>query len=173
MDNENYFKIGTIVNTHGIRGEVKVAAITDFASDRFASGQTIYRKDQNGYQPETVKSSRQHKQMWLLLLAGYDNINQVEPFKGQELYVAAADRAPLAAGEYYYSDIIGCTVLDEEGQERGQIQEIMQTGANDVWVMVDQKGQEVLLPVIDDVITEVDLAKGQIQIHVLEGLFDE
>lgn len=173
MDTEKYFKIGTIVNTHGIRGELKVKAITDFAEDRFAKGQVLYRNDNGQSHQEKIAKSRVHKGMWLLTFEGVDNINQVEIFKGQDLYVDSADRDELPEGEYYYNEIIGCQVVDLAGAVVGEVKEIMTTGANDVWIIKRPSGQEGLIPVIADVVKEVNVADKVITIDVLEGLLDD
>ncbi|CAK8054193.1 ribosome maturation factor RimM [Eupransor demetentiae] len=172
MNKETLYKVGQIVNTHGIRGEVKVAAITDFAAERFAPGAQLQIKTETGYQEEVVASSRQHKGMWLVKFEGLDNINDVEHFKGDDLYVDGQERSDLADGEYYYDEIIGCEVLDENQQVLGEITSVMPTGANDVWVMRQPNGKEGLIPVIDDVVKNVDVANKKITIEVLEGLFD-
>ncbi|MBS9337597.1 ribosome maturation factor RimM [Fructobacillus parabroussonetiae] len=172
METVNYFKIGTIVNTHGIRGELKVKAITDFAEERFAKGATVYRLVDGKYLPEKIAKARMHKGMWLLTFDGVTNINEVEVYKGQELYVSEADRDELADGEYYYSDIVGCTVKDLEGQAIGRVKEIMETGANDVWVVKRPAGPDALIPVIEDVVKDVNVSEQTIVIDVLEGLLD-
>lgn len=172
MENTNYYKIGTIVNTHGIRGELKVKAITDFAEERFSKGAVVFRKDSNGYVAETMEKARMHKGMWLLTFAGVTNINDVEAFKGQDLYVSEDDRKELEDGEYYYSEIIGCEVQDEAGEVIGSVKEIMETGANDVWIVKRVSGKDALIPVIPDVVKEVDVDNQKIVIDVLEGLLD-
>lgn len=173
METKNYFKIGTIVNTHGIRGELKIKAITDFADDRFQKGQAIYRLDKGQYVKEMIAKARVHKGMWLVTFEGVDNINQVEIFKGQDVFVDEEDRDDLDDGEYYYNEIIGCTVVDLDGQTLGEIKEIMTTGANDVWIMKRPKGKDGLIPMIDDVVKEVNVADKVITIDVLEGLLDD
>ncbi|MDD9138384.1 ribosome maturation factor RimM [Fructobacillus sp. CRL 2054] len=172
MESTNYFKIGSIVNTHGIRGELKVKAITDFAEERFAKGATVYRLSNNQYIAETVEKARVHKGMWLITFKGITNINEVEAYKGEDLYVAEADRDDLDDGEYYYSDIIDCTVQDEDGQVIGAVKEIMETGANDVWIVKRPKGADALIPVIADVVKDVNIDDKVITIDVLEGLLD-
>ncbi|GAP00101.1 ribosome maturation factor RimM [Fructobacillus ficulneus] len=173
METEKYYKIGTIVNTHGIRGELKIKAITDFAEDRFAKGQVIYRLDNGQYRKETIAKARIHKGMWLLTFVGVDNINQVEIFKGQDVFVDEADRDELPEGEYYYNEIIGATVVDLTDRTIGTIKDIMETGANDVWIIKRPSGKDVLIPVIDDVIKEVDVDEQVVRIDLLEGLIDD
>ncbi|WP_248706560.1 ribosome maturation factor RimM [Convivina praedatoris] len=170
---EKYYKVGTIVNTHGIRGEVKLKATTDFAQERFAKGQLVYLdKDQSQYQELVIKASRPHKGMWLLTFENYADINLVEVFKGHDLYVSGSQRQDLAAGEYYYDQIIGCQVVDLNQTVLGEIIDIFTTGANDVWTVRLTTGKEGLIPVIPDVVKDVDVAQKRITIDVLEGLFD-
>lgn len=172
METENYFNLGKIVNTHGIKGEVKVQADTDFAAERFQPGQVLWVKQGGNYQPLTVKTSRPHKGMWLLSFEGYPDINAVEALKGDQLYVDGDSRAELDDGEYYYNEIIDCQVYDQAGQLIGTVKEIMPTGANDVWV-VDRPGQkDALIPVIDQVVKVVDPDQHRIEIEPMGGLFD-
>ena len=102
---------------------------------------------------------------------GLEDINAVEKFKGYDLKISQAQQAELEEGSYYYHQIIGLKVVTLEGAEVGTISEILAPGANDVWV-VKQGQKEILLPVIDDVIKKVDLAKGEVIIDLLEGLAD-
>ena len=95
MTKENYFKVGTIVNTHGIRGEVKILAITDFADERFTKGAELQVETKDGFVPFKVKSSRLHKNMWLVLFEGVNNINDIEKYKTHDVYVYGDARETL------------------------------------------------------------------------------
>jgi 16S rRNA processing protein RimM len=86
--------------------------------------------------------------------------------------VAEEERKPLDEGEYYYHEIIGCTVITDDGEELGTVSEILAPGANHVWVVERPKGKQVLLPVIDDVILDVDVEAKRIRVHLMEGLID-
>lgn len=166
-----YYNVGKIVNTHGIRGEVRVLATTDFTDERFAQGKTLYLKQKNGEPLKlTVENSRPHKGSLLVKFVGYDNINDVQTFRDHELLVSEEDQQPLAAGQYYYRQIIGLVVKTVDGERLGTIKEILSPGANDVWVVKRAHQEDLLLPVIKDVIKKVDLAAGEVTVELMEGL---
>lgn len=169
----NYYQIGKIVNTHGIKGEVRVQSITDFPEERFAPGATVY-VFQAGHPSRqlTVKTHRQHKQFDLISFEGLDDINAVETLKGADLKVSEDQQEELASGEYYYRDIIGLNVVDLDDHLIGKVKEIMESGANDVWI-VERKGKsDLLIPAIKDVVKKIDLENQQIIIEMLDGLDD-
>ena len=170
---ERLFNVGKIVNTHGIRGEVKVIARTDFPETRFQKGSrlVVQHPEETGRAVDVcVESARTHKQFYLVKFQGMDNINEVERFKGWMLKVREADLEELENGEYYYHEIIGCDVVTEDGERLGTITEIMQPGANDVWVVQPEKGKPILLPYIEQVVKKVDVERKQVTVHLLEGL---
>ncbi|WP_309240397.1 MULTISPECIES: ribosome maturation factor RimM [unclassified Anoxybacillus] len=169
-----WFHVGKIVNTHGIRGEVRVISRTDFAEERYKIGNVLYIFMENKPPVEVkVASHRVHKSFDLLTFEGYDNINLVEPFKGAIIKIPETQLQPLNEGEYYFHEIIGCTVVTEDGEPIGEIKEILTPGANDVWVVKRKKRGDVLIPYIDDVVKQVDVENKTITIHVMEGLLDE
>lgn len=166
-----FYNVGKIVNTHGIRGEVRVIPTTDFVDERFAKDAKLYLENKQGEQVElVVESARPHKGSILVKFAGYDNINDVEAFRNHELRVSEEDQQPLADGSYYYHQIIGLTVKTLEGRELGTIKEILSPGANDVWVVQRPNKADLLLPKIDDVIKKVDLENGVVEVELMEGL---
>jgi 16S rRNA processing protein RimM len=169
---KKWFNIGKIVNTQGIKGEVRVISTTDFPEERYAKGNVVYIFTSNDAEPIAVKvaSHRLHKNFNLLTFEGYMNINQVEKFKGSILKVPEEQLSELDEGEYYYHEIIGCNVFSEEGQEIGKVKEIISTGANDVWVLSRKGQKDALIPYIDDVVLDIDLENQKIVIHVMEGL---
>lgn len=169
---EKLYTVGTIVNTHGIRGELKVVPHTDFAEERFKTKSKLYIQHAETQQtiPVEVESSRLQKNMYVIKFSGFTNINEVEKYKGWLLKVSESDREVLDEDEYYYSDIIGCSVVTDEGEELGVIHEILSPGANDVWVVKRKKGADVLLPVIDEVILDINIADKMIRVHIMEGL---
>ncbi|MBB6636674.1 ribosome maturation factor RimM [Cohnella thailandensis] len=171
---ERLLNVGKIVNTHGIRGEVKVWPQTDFPDVRFRNGSRLL-----AYPPEgtagspfeiEVQSSREQNNVFIVKLKGYDNINQIEKYKGWELKVTDAERVELEEGEYYFRDIMGCAVVTEEGESLGTITDILSPGANDVWVVKQAKGKELLLPVIDEVVLSVDVPGKVVKVRLMEGL---
>ncbi|KAA8326043.1 ribosome maturation factor RimM [Leuconostoc carnosum] len=169
---DNLFKVGTIVNTHGIRGEVKIMAITDFPENRFKKGVELQIETKQGLVPMTVQSSRLHKNMWLVLFEGITNINEIEKYKTDDIYVASDERQELEDDEYYYDEIIDSRVVDLTGNVIGIVSEIMTTGANDVWVVKREGQPDALIPMIDDVVKSVDVDNKLITIDALEGLLD-
>lgn len=168
-----YLNVGKIVNTHGIRGEVRVISRTDFPEERYKKGNTLYVDFGDGSKlvPVVVSAHRVHKQFDLLQFEGHPNINDVEKYKGHLLKTAADTPVDLNEGEFFYHDIIGCTVTTDEGEELGKVKEILSPGANDVWV-VKRKGfgPDILIPYIPPVVKQVDVENKQITIHLLDGL---
>ncbi|KQB93824.1 Ribosome maturation factor RimM [Geobacillus sp. PA-3] len=171
---ERWFNVGKIVNTHGIRGEVRVISRTDFPEERYKKGNKLYIFRECDTEPieVTVKSHRVHKSFDLLSFEGYDSINDVEPFKGAMLKVPESQLGELNEGEYYFHEIIDCTVVTEAGETIGKVKEILTPGANDVWVVRRQDGTDALIPYIDDVVMHVDPERKIIIIRPMEGLLE-
>ncbi|KRL00732.1 ribosome maturation factor RimM [Liquorilactobacillus capillatus] len=167
-----YYEVGQIVNTHGIKGEVKVAVTTDFVDERFRVGKVLYipQAEKQAVIPLTIKSVRRLKQFQLVLFEGLEDINMVEKYKGSKLMVSEQDQKPLAQGAYYYHQIVGLRVLDENEVILGTIKEILSLGANDVWVVARQGQKDLLLPAIKDVVKQVDIDKGIVSVELLDGL---
>lgn len=169
---EKYFNVGKIVNTHGIRGEVRVISRTDFPEERYKIGNTLLLFMPGSKEPEKliVKSHRTHKNFNLLTFEGFDNVNQVERMRDGILKVPDTQRGKLEEGEFYFQDIIGCTMYTTEGEELGKVIEILTPGANDVWVVKGSKGKELLIPYIEDIVKKVDINEKVIEIEPMEGL---
>ncbi len=168
-----YYQIGKIVNTHGIKGEVRVQATTDFPEKRFAIGEKVYVfKNQKLVKELTIKSHRKHKQFDLLSFEGLEDINLVEDLKQADLKISADQQDELTEGQYYYHEIIGLDVFDLEGNELGQISEIMQSGANDVWIIKRKQKADLLIPAIKDVVKEIQIENHKVIIDLLDGLDD-
>ena len=166
----NYYKIGTIVNTHGLKGELKILSVTDFPELRYKKGNQVYIAAKDSKIPVTIKTVKLQKNMYLVTFKNLEDINLVEKYKGLDLMISEDNQQELNQDEYYYRDIVGLTVETEDGQNIGTIKEILSPGANDVWV-VNRKGQDdLLLPVIDDVIKTVDLAEHKVIVELMEGL---
>ena len=169
----NYYQVGKIINTHGIRGEVRVLSTSDFTDERFMPGNALYLFDKGALVKEVVvKTHRKHKQFDLLSFEKLEDINLIEGFKGFDIKISEDQQQDLEDGSYYYHQIIGIDAVTLDGEKIGKISEILAPGANDVWV-VNRKGKkELLLPVIDDVIKKVDLEQGLVVVDLLEGLDD-
>lgn len=169
---EKWFNVGKIVNTHGIKGELRVISRTDFPDERYKKGNSLFLFMKGSKEPLelVVNSHRTHKNFDLLTFEGYDNVNQVEKMRDGILKVPESQRGTLKEGEYYFQDIIGCQVLTIEGEEIGKVTEILTPGANDVWVIKSGKGKDILIPYIEDVVKKVDVSGKHIIIEPMEGL---
>lgn len=171
---EEYLNVGKIVNTQGIRGEVRVISQTDFPEERYKKGAKLilFRKQKEPLEL-IVASHRKHKNFDLLTFEGYHTINEVEPFREGLLKVSKEGLSNLEENEYYYFEILGLLVYDENGQEIGKIKEILSPGANDVWVIQRKGKKDLLIPYIESVVKKIDLAQGKVQVELLEGLLDD
>lgn len=168
-----YLNVGKIVNTHGIRGEVRVISTTDFPEERYQPGTVLYWIKDKEPLKLTVKSHRKHKNFDLLTFEGYPNINDVEFMRDGVLKVDKAELSQLGEDEYYYHEIIGLDVVDEQNQVLGKIKEILSPGANDVWVVQRKGKKDALIPYIESVVNEIDLENGQVHVEIPEGLLDD
>ena len=171
-----YFRVGRIVNTFGIKGQLKVIADTDFAEERFAKGQTLYiLRETQAIETVEVAQAQMHKGTWLLSFVNYTNINQVENFKGCWLAIDEASQHELEEDEYYHHQLLGLTVKTVEGKVLGKIKEILQLGSNDVFVVkrVEAKLKDALIPFIQDVVKEIDLDRAEVIIDLMEGLIED
>jgi 16S rRNA processing protein RimM len=168
----NWYNVGKIVNTHGIRGEVRVMSRTDFPEERYAKGARLALFMPGAKEPVmlTVASHRVHKNFDLLTFEGHTSINDVEKYRDGILKVSDEDLGELEEGEFYYHEIIGCTVVDQEGREIGKVTEVLETGANDVWAVKPPEGKMHYIPYIEDVVLEIDPENGRIVIDPIEGL---
>lgn len=170
--NEKMFNVGKIVNTHGIRGEVKVLRISDF-EERFSVGKILYLVRDGEHPIElTIDGHRVHKNFDLIYFKGYNNINDVEHLKGSLLKISENQLTDLDEDEYYYHEIIGCEVFTDSEKKLGTIKEVLSPGANDVWVVKQEKGKDILIPYINDVVKEIDIVTKKVIIEPIEGLLD-
>ncbi|MDS9470559.1 ribosome maturation factor RimM [Sporosarcina pasteurii] len=168
----NWYNVGKIVNTHGVRGEVRVMSRTDFPEERYAIGSKLGLFLPKSKQPIhlTVATHRKHKNFDLLTFENHSNINDVEKYRDGILKVSEEHLGELDEHEFYYHEIIGCNVVDLEGREIGKVTEIISTGANDVWSVKPETGKTHYIPYIEDVVKEVDIDNKKIVIDPLEGL---
>lgn len=166
-----YLNLGKIVNTHGVRGEIRVQAITDKPEERFVPGtELVIELGMGEYEEVTVKSHRKHKSFNLLTFEEFDNINDVEHFKTKMLQIEKDNLPELSEGEFYEGDLIGLTVVNEENEKIGTLKEVLFLPANHVWTVSRPGKKDLLLPVIESVILKVNLDKGIIVVRVMEGL---
>ncbi len=169
-----WLNVGKIVNTHGVRGEVRVISRTDFPEERYAEGNKLFLFKENKEPIQlVVRSHRKHKQFDLLTFEGLHSLNEVEHMKEGILKIKEEQLGTLEADEFYYRDIIGLEVHSDEGEYLGKVKEILSPGANDVWVVQQASGgKDLLLPYISQVVKSVDLSKGEVIVHLMEGLRD-
>lgn len=170
----NYFNVGKIVNTQGLQGEMRVLSVTDFAEERFKKGNTLSlfdKKDQFVMDVE-IASHRKVKNFDIIKFKGMYNINDIEKFRDFTLKVREEDLTDLEDGEFYYHEIIGLEVYENDVL-LGTIKEILQPGANDVWVVKRKGKRDLLLPYIPPVVLGIDIEKGRVDVEIPEGLDDE
>ncbi|MGE6631379.1 ribosome maturation factor RimM [Bacillus sp. NPDC077027] len=172
---QDWLNVGKIVNTHGVRGEVRIISKTDFPEERYKIGNTLYlfKKGQDMPTKVTVSSHRQHKQFDLLTFEEIESLNEAEQLKEAILKVEKENLGSLDEGEFYFHEIIGCDVYDENETLIGRIKEILTPGANDVWVVARKGKKDVLIPYIPSVVKTIDIENKAIHVEVMEGLIDE
>lgn len=163
------YQVGAITQTHGVRGEVKVFPLTDDIA-RFENMKDLILDTGKERIPLEVTSVRPQKNLVLLKFKGYDNINDVEKYKGCGLYVAKENRVKCEKDEYFIADLVGLTVTTDEDEILGEVCDVITTGANDVYVVARPDGTETLLPAIKECILTVDVEKGQMLVHMMPGL---
>lgn len=168
---EDMFRVGVIASTHGLKGEVKVFPTTD-DKNRFKSLRKCYIRTKNGDIEVEKASCKFFKNMAILSFKGYEDINLIEKYKGCDLYVDREDAVPLSEGEYYIADVIGADIVDEDKNKIGTLEEVMQTGANDVFVVKTVDGGELLIPVISDCVLDMNLEEGLITVRLMKGMLD-
>lgn len=172
MELSEYLRVGKIVGTHGIQGEVRVLSDTDFPDDRFCSGNKLLLIHPSSKEPIslTVKRSRPHKNVFIIKFMEWDSINTAEGYRNGSLVVLREKLPPIEEeGEFYYHEIVGCHVITTDGEPKGQVVEVLAYPANDIWVC-HHDGKELLLPFIKDVVKEVDVENRQIVIQWMEGM---
>ncbi len=169
-----YYNVGKIVNTQGLKGEVRVISMTDFPEKRYQKGQILYLfLDRKAPIPLTITSHRTHKNFDILTFKDHATINMVEKYRDGILKVAAEDLTPLDEHEYYYHEIIGLTVKEISGNTLGIITEILSPGANDVWVVEGKNKKIMYLPYIESVVKKIDLTAKEVYAEIPEGLIED
>ena len=158
--------VGWITRAHGVTGEVAVVVLSD-VPERFAEGAVVYLEDGRAL---TVRSARPHGGRLLVRFREVADRTQAEALRGRLLVVPTSMSPPLPEGSWWDHDIEGCLVRTEGGRELGLVREVIHTAANDVWVAVDEAGAETLIPVLRDVLVDVDVAARRIVIREVPGL---
>ena len=166
---QKYFEVGQIVNTFGVKGLVKVKPFTDDV-ERFEELKKVYICKKEKLEEVEIEEVKYHKDMVLLKLKGIENMNQAEMLKGLYLKIDRKNAKKLPKDTYFIADLLGLDVYSDENEYLGKVDDIFPTGANDVYVVKDENGKQLLLPGISDVIKEIDLEKERIVVHLLKGL---
>lgn len=166
---EEYFEIGQIVNTSGLKGVLKIKPFTDDIK-KFSNLKTIYIKTKNDLTEFKIEQVRYVKNMVMLKLAGIDTVEEAEKYRNLYIKILRDQEEELEEGAYYVVDILGCKVNTDTNQELGKVVDVFQTGSNDVYVVKDEQGKQILLPAIKQVIKNVDVKNKIIIVHLLEGL---
>lgn len=168
---EEYLRVGVISNTHGVRGEVKVYPTTDDVK-RFDYLEEAVIDTGKEYIDVNVIGVKYFKNMVILKFEQFNNMDQVIPYKGMDLLVTRENAIPLEEGEHFIVDLVGCKVVTDDGEDFGELVDVLQTGANGVYVVKMNDGKEVLLPVIDECVLEKDVENKVIKVHIMKGLLD-
>lgn len=169
MPQDNFLQVGIITSTHGIKGEVKVFPTTDDVS-RFKQLKQVILDTGKEHIPLEIQGVKFFKQYAILKFKGIDNINDIEKYKKMPLLVNREHAVELGKDEYFIADMIGMKVQTEDDEVFGILKDVMETGANDVYVIESEKHGEVLVPAIHDCILSVDIEQRKMKIHLLEGL---
>jgi len=168
---EDFFRIGVITKPHGLKGEVKVFPTTDDAK-RFKKLKKCIIRTKKGDIEAEKKSCKFFKNLVILSFVGYDDINEVEAFRNCDIYVSREDAVPLEEGEYYISDVIGSDVYEDNGSHLGTVNDVLQTGANDVFTVAMENGMELLIPVINDCVIDIDTEGKKVIVKLMKGMLD-
>lgn len=166
---QKYFEVGQIVNTFGVKGMLKVKPFTDDAN-RFEELKKVYICKKEKLEEVEIEEVKYHKDMVLLKVKGIDDMSEAEKVKGLYLKIDRKNAKKLPKDTYFIADLLGLEVYSDREELLGKVDDIFRTGANDVYVVKDEKGKQLLLPGISEVIKEIDLEKEKIIVHLLKGL---
>ncbi len=168
---EKLLRVGVITTTHGVRGEVKVFPTTD-DPQRFKKLKKVILDDGKQQIDLEIQSVKFFKNLVILKFKGLDNMNDVEKFKQADLLVTREHAVKLAPGEYFIADLIGLQGISDEGEDLGELTDVLQTGANDVYIFSKAGAPDLLVPKIPDCVKEINLEEGTVLVHLLPGLRD-
>ena len=166
---EQFLQVGVIASTHGVRGEVKVFPTTDDLP-RFEELSEVILQTRTEQITLKITGVKYFKQFAILKFKEIDNINDIEKYKGCGLFVPREQAQPLDEDEYYIADLIGMEVYADDGSRLGTLKDVMETGANDVYIVATREYGELLLPAIHDCILDVDVQAHRMTVHLMKGL---
>lgn len=171
IDSDKYLQVGAITSTHGIKGEVKVFPTTDDPR-RYDELDEVFLDAGKELKVLHIQSVKYFKQFVIVKFKEFGDINEIEPFKGKNIYVDREHAVDLEDDEYFVADLLGLKVVTDEGEEFGELTDVLFTKANDVYVVTQPDGKEVLIPAIEECIMDVDLDEEIMTVHIMPGLLD-
>lgn len=166
---QEYFEVGQIVNTNGLKGLLKINPFTDDIT-RFERLKTIFIEHKKELLEFEIESVRYQKKQVLLKLKGIDTIEEAEKYREDYLKINRNKEEKLPKDTYYIVDLIGLDIYTEDGELLGKLDDVFSTGSNDVYVVKNGEGKQILLPAISDVIKNIDLEQKKIVVNLIEGL---
>ena len=168
---EDLLQVGIITGTHGLKGEVKVFPTTD-DKERFLDLEDVLLDTESELLELKVEYCKFFKKFVFVKFEGLDDINEVEKYKRCPLLVTRENAVELEEDEYFVADLLGLTIVDDSGVTVGKLENVISTGANDVYEVLTEDGGRILLPAIKECILDVDMNEGIILVHLLKGLAD-
>ena len=165
-----FIAVGKLRHAHGVHGEILMEVYTDFP-DRLQPGVILYL-GQEDLQLRLIKC-RQHGKGLLMTFEGFSSPEEIGQYRNQIVYVKSIDRPPLENGEYYHHQVIGLHVVTRDGKTIGTVTEILETGASDVFVVLPESGPEILIPVVDSFVHEINLDRREITVQLIPGMLAE
>ena len=166
---EQKFQVGIFSSTHGVHGEFKVFPTTDDVKRFKQLKKVIMDTGKKSFVAE-IENVKFFKQFAILKIKGYDTLNDIEQLKGSTLWVDREDAVKLSKDEYFVADLEGLTVVTDEGKTLGILEEVLSTGANDVYIVKNEEGREYYLPAIKECILKVDMKAEVVTVHMMPGL---
>lgn len=164
-----YLEIGQIVNTFGIKGMVKVKPFTENVK-RFDKLEKIYIENKKSRKEYEIEEVKYHKDMVLIKFKGINTLEEANLLRESCLIIDREKEEPLEEGTYYIVDMIGLEVYTEEGELLGKLEDIFNTGSNDIYVVKNELGKQILLPAIGEVIKQIDMENKKMIVHLISGL---
>ncbi len=166
-----YLVVGQLVNTHGVKGELKSTALTD-DPQRFKKLKWVYIDKNGSLEKYEITGVKFFKQFVIIKFEGVDSIEEAEKLKGFCLKIDRENAVKLPKDSFFITDLLGLSVYDEKGTLLGKLKDVIQTGSNDVYVVRDEAGTEILIPALKSVVKEVLLDAGRISVILPKGLLD-
>ncbi|HEX2947409.1 MAG TPA: ribosome maturation factor RimM [Clostridia bacterium] len=168
----DYLQIGKIVNIHGVRGEVKLIPLTDDPK-RFEDLEWVYVEKSGSMEKHDISGIKYVKNLVVLKLSGIDSADEAEKYRECFLLVDRKNAVKLPEGSYFVCDIIGLSVFDENGTLLGKVEDILETGSNDVYQVTNNAGKDILIPALKSVVHRISLEEQRIDVTLPKGLLDD